>query len=73
MERFANVASQIQMNKIFESASKIVFILLAVASCIGLFTGYIGENNFMLLATGAFAFYFSNKGDTSGNTPYAGK
>lgn len=59
--------------KILQSASKFVFVVLAVASCVGLFTGNISENNFMLLATSAFAFYFSNKGDTSGNTPYAGK
>ena len=45
--------------KILESASKIVFVGLAIASCVGLFTGNISENNFMLLATGAFAFYFS--------------
>ncbi len=61
------------MKNIFESASKIVFILVALAACAGLFTGFISENNFMLLATGAWAFYFSNKGETSGNTPYAGK
>lgn len=59
--------------KILNSASKLVFVVLAVASCVGLFMGNISENNFMLLATSAFAFYFSNKGDTSGNTPYAGK
>lgn len=41
------------------SASKTVFILLAVGATVGLFTGHVNENNFMLLATGAFAFYFA--------------
>lgn len=45
--------------KILQSASKFVFVVLAIASCVGLFTGNVSENNFMLLATGAFAFYFS--------------
>lgn len=55
-----------------------VFLLLAVGATVGLFTGHISEENFMLLATSAFAFYFSNKGDGSGGAsvvtePYLGK
>lgn len=49
------------MRNIFCSASKIVFILMALAACAGFFVGVLSENNFMILAGGAFAFYFSNK------------
>lgn len=56
---------------IFESASKIVFILLAVTACVALFIGNIESKDFMVLAGMAFAFYFSNKGDTT--QPFAGK
>ena len=67
---------------ILKSAAKMVFLLLAVSASIGLFTGHISENNFMLLAGSAFAFYFANKGDGGGNggavvtgdaEPYLGK
>lgn len=47
------------MQKIVSSASKIVFIMLALAACIALFLGKVSENNFMLLAVSAFSFYFS--------------
>jgi hypothetical protein len=56
---------------IIESASKIVFILLALTSCVGFLLGMLPVENFMLLASGAFVFYFSNKGDS--NTNYLGK
>jgi hypothetical protein len=49
------------MQNILTSASKIVFILMAAAACAGFFLGTLSENNFMILAGGAFAFYFSNK------------
>lgn len=61
---------------ILKSAAKMVFLLLAVGATVGLFTGHIKEENFMLLATSAFAFYFSNKGDggsTPTGEPYLGK
>jgi len=48
--------------KILESASKIVFIILAISASAGLFFGVVSEDNFMLLAVAAFSFYFSNKG-----------
>lgn len=47
--------------KILNSASKTVFVLVALSACIALFTGNLTPDNFMVLATGAFAFYFSNK------------
>lgn len=62
-----------EMQNIITSASKIVFILMAVGATVGFFTGHLSENNFMILAGAAFTFYFSNKGDTSGTTPFAGK
>lgn len=47
------------MSKIFNSASKIVFILLAITVCVGLFMDKLSPENFMVLASGAFAFYFT--------------
>lgn len=58
-------------NPIFKSASKIVFILMAVAVVILTFIGIVDPKDFMMLASMAFAFYFSNKGETSND--YAGK
>lgn len=59
------------MNNILTSASKLVFVLMALAVVIGLFIGKIEAKDFMMLASMAFAFYFSNKGETSKD--YAGK
>lgn len=52
------------MKKITQSASKIVFVLVALTSCVALFTGNMSEANFMLLAGSAFTFYFTNKNET---------
>lgn len=59
------------MLKIFQSASKLVFLLLALSACIGFFIDKLEAKDFMLLASSAFTFYFSNKGDSS--QPFAGK
>lgn len=56
--------------EILKSASKIVFLLMAIGAIVGFFLGRLSEGNFMILAGGAFAFYFSNKGETA---PFAGK
>ncbi len=56
---------------IFKSASKLVFIILALTACAGFLLKILATQDFMLLATGAFAFYFSNKGDSTKD--YAGK
>ncbi len=48
-----------------ESASKIVFVLLSVTACVGFIIGKLPVENFMILITGVFSFYFSNKGDSS--------
>jgi hypothetical protein len=57
--------------QIYQSASKIVFILMAVATVVGMFYGKIDAKDFMVLASMAFSFYFANKGENS--QPFAGK
>jgi len=59
------------MQKIYSSASKIVFILMAIATVVGMFYGKVDAKDFMILASMAFSFYFANKGE--GNQPFAGK
>lgn len=57
--------------EVLKSASKIVFILMALATVGALFIGKISGDQFLLLAGMAFSFYFSNKGDSG--QPFAGK
>lgn len=57
--------------KILTSASKIVFIMLALTACVGFFMRLLESKDFMVLAGMAFSFYFANKGET--NEPFAGK
>lgn len=59
------------MKSIYSSASKIVFILMAVAVIVGMFYGKVDAKDFMILASMAFSFYFANKGEP--NEPFAGK
>lgn len=59
------------IGSILTSASKIVFILLAVSACAGFFVNKLDPKDFMILAGMAFSFYFANKGDAS--QPYGGK
>lgn len=59
------------MQKIYSSASKIVFILMALATVVGMFYGIVDAKDFMILASMAFSFYFANKGE--GNQPFVGK
>jgi hypothetical protein len=59
------------MAKILSSASKIVFIVMALAVVAGLFTKVIDPKDFMVLASMAFTFYFANKGEATSD--YAGK
>lgn len=44
--------------RIFQSASKIVFVLVAVTSAVGLFTGHFESKEWMVLASMAFTYYF---------------
>lgn len=57
--------------QILGSASKIVFILMAVAVIVLTWVGKVDPKDFMMLASMAFAFYFANKGEPG--APYAGK
>jgi hypothetical protein len=57
--------------EILKSASKVVFILMAVATIVGMFIERIDPKDFMILASMAFSFYFANKGEN--NLPFAGK
>ena len=59
------------MSKIYTSASKLVFLLMAVAMIVGMFYGKVDAKDFMILASMAFSFYFANKGES--NEPFAGK
>ena len=49
--------------------------MIALSACIGLFVGVITSENFMVLASGCFAFFFAYKGSdaTTSGQPYAGK
>lgn len=60
------------MNNILGSASKIVFIMMALGVHAALFTGKITGEQYMVLAGMAFTFYFANKGESNGQ-PFAGK
>jgi hypothetical protein len=57
--------------EILKSASKVVFVLMALATIGALFMGKISGDQFLLLAGMAFSFYFSSKGETT--QPFAGK
>jgi hypothetical protein len=59
------------MENIYKSASKIVFIIMALGVSAGLFLGKIEPKDYLMLASMCFTFYFSNKGDSS--QEYAGK
>lgn len=59
------------MEAIYKSASKLVFVMLATTACVAFLIGILDTANFMILAGGAFSFYFANKGDSS--SQYLGK
>jgi arginine exporter protein ArgO len=59
------------MKHIISSASKIVFIMMALGVHAALFSSKITGEQYMVLAGMAFTFYFANKGEAS--EPYAGK
>lgn len=46
---------------ILQSASKIVFLVLALTACGGFFFGLLESKDFMLLATMTFGYYFAAK------------
>jgi hypothetical protein len=47
--------------ELLKSASKIVFLLLTITACSGFLFGILPVDQFMLLATGAYAYYFAKK------------
>jgi len=62
--------------QIIESASKIVFLMLALTACIAFILGILESKDFMVLAISAFSFYFAYKGNENGSgggQTFAGK
>lgn len=51
------------MVKMFDSPSKLVFVLVAVTACIAFGFGILTEANFMLLAGSVFGYFFAKKAD----------
>jgi len=43
---------------ILKSASKIVFLLIALTACVGFFTGKLEATDFMVLGALTFGYYF---------------
>lgn len=50
------------MNLIFQSISKIVFLMIALTACVTFAAGILTVDKFMELAVMAFSFFFSIKG-----------
>lgn len=65
------------MLNLLESATKIVFMLLAVVACVAFLWGKLESKDFMNLCLMAFTFYFAYKGtdktESTGTQPFAGK
>lgn len=57
--------------ELLSSAAKVVFMAIGFAACVALFTGHLESQDFMVLASMAFGFFFAYKGDDS--KPYQGK
>ena len=49
------------MKQIFLSASKIVFLLLAIALCVFAYFDKVDPKDFIVLASMAFTYYFTRK------------
>lgn len=52
------------MERIYSSASRIVFILIALTACGAFLSGLLDTANFMILANAAFLYYFTRKSKT---------
>lgn len=50
--------------KILQSAAKLVFLSLAVTSCVGFLLKILPVDQFMILTMAAFSFYFASKPTT---------
>ena len=53
--------------KILTSASKVVFLAIAAAVIAAVFVGKITGDQFLILASMCFTYYFTRKGDTQIN------
>lgn len=49
------------MEKIYSSASKLVFLILTITACVSFVIGKLPVDQFMYLTLSAFAFYFGKK------------
>jgi hypothetical protein len=49
------------MEKIYTSASKLVFIGIALTACVGFLLKILPIESFMILAVAGFQFYFGKK------------
>lgn len=49
------------MNELLTSASKLVFMLMALTVCVGFLTKTLPVTDFATLASMAFVFYFTTK------------
>lgn len=52
------------MERIYSSASRIVFILIALTACGAFLFNKLDTANFMILANAAFLYYFTRKSKT---------
>lgn len=59
--------------KILQSATKVVLLLFAITACVGFLLGKLTPELFGTAMGGVFGFFFAYKGDSSSNTPFAGK
>jgi len=57
------------MKKILSSASKVVFLAMTIATIAALFVGKITGEQFLVLTSMTFTFYFTRKGEAE----YSGK
>ena len=53
--------------EIIKSASKLVFLIMTIATVVLTFMKIVEPKDFMILASMAFSFYFANKGSSEGN------
>lgn len=59
--------------KLLGSASKLVFLALTLTACVGFFMGRLEAKDFMVLAIGAYGYYFGYKPSDTNGQPMAGK
>lgn len=60
------------ITELLQSASKVVFIAIALAVIVALFAGKITGEQFMMLASMAFTFYFAKPASKTEDGTFAG-